>query len=211
MDIYMIRHGRQSSNLCNVNVGLSREGNEQAMLLAKRMTSWEIDGVYSSKLIRAMETAAHIADSLHLSVNVVDGIEEIEFGEWTGISDRELDKMFPEIRYRHYHGLEDIRYPGGENGEDCATRYDAAMKDIIRHASNLGHEKIAVVTHGMAMRAWLCKVFNMPYSNRGILGRTLENTSITEISFNGNEYMFERFNDAAHLEGHDELLRKHFK
>ncbi|MCR4715616.1 MAG: histidine phosphatase family protein [Lachnospiraceae bacterium] len=211
MDIFLIRHGRQSSNLCNVNVGLSKEGHEQGELVAKRLKAFSIDGIYSSKLIRAQETAKHIADELNLPIVTIEGIEEIEFGDWTGISDKELDKMFPEIRYRHYHGLEDIRYPNAENGEDCAKRYDIAMQDIIRQASNLKQERIVVVTHGMAMRAWLCKVFNMPYSNRGILAQTLENSSITEIGYNGSEFMFERFNDAAHLEGHDELLRKHFK
>ena len=211
MELFLIRHGRQSSNLCNVDVGLSPEGHEQAKLLAKRLCAFDIDGIYSSRLIRARETAAHISDELGLEVNVIDGIEEIEFGEWTGISDRELDKMFPEIRHRHYHGEEDIRYPGGENGEDCAVRYDDAIHNIIRRASNLNQNRIVVVTHGMAMRAWICRIFDMPYSNRGILAKTLENSSITELSYNDGEWGFERFNDAAHLEGHDELLRKHFK
>ena len=33
MNIYLIRHGRQNSTLCNVDVELSKEGREQADLL----------------------------------------------------------------------------------------------------------------------------------------------------------------------------------
>ena len=33
MKIYLIRHGRQSSKLCNVNVDLSEEGFRQAALV----------------------------------------------------------------------------------------------------------------------------------------------------------------------------------
>ena len=37
MNIYLIRHGRQNSTLCNVDVELSKEGREQADLLGKRL------------------------------------------------------------------------------------------------------------------------------------------------------------------------------
>lgn len=36
MNIYLIRHGRQNSKLCNVDVELSPEGREQADLVGKR-------------------------------------------------------------------------------------------------------------------------------------------------------------------------------
>ena len=37
MNIYLIRHGRQNSKLCNVDVELSPEGREQADLVGKRL------------------------------------------------------------------------------------------------------------------------------------------------------------------------------
>ena len=57
MNIYLIRHGRQNSRLCNVDVELSKEGREQADLLGKRLEKYDIDAVYSSQLNRAKETA----------------------------------------------------------------------------------------------------------------------------------------------------------
>ena len=36
MNIYLIRHGRQSSSDCNVNVDLAPEGERQAALLGQR-------------------------------------------------------------------------------------------------------------------------------------------------------------------------------
>ena len=57
MNIYLIRHGRQNSKLCNVDVELSPEGREQADLVGKRLQTYHIDVVYSSQLIRAKETA----------------------------------------------------------------------------------------------------------------------------------------------------------
>ena len=48
MIIYLIRHGRQNSTDCNVNVPLSAEGIRQAELLGERMKNYKIDALYSS-------------------------------------------------------------------------------------------------------------------------------------------------------------------
>ena len=58
--LFLIRHGRQSSSDCNVNVSLAPEGLKQAELLGKRLKEYKIDRVYSSDLIRAVETAERI-------------------------------------------------------------------------------------------------------------------------------------------------------
>ena len=57
MRILLIRHGRQNSPLCNVNVPLAEEGRRQAALLGERLKDEKIDAVWSSDLIRAVETA----------------------------------------------------------------------------------------------------------------------------------------------------------
>ena len=158
MNIYMIRHGRQCSSLCNVNVELSEEGQKQAELLAKRLDSefYHLQGLYSSTLLRAVSTAQAIHKQTGLPISQFPDIEEIHFGDWEGKTDAELDAQYGEQRYKHSHGLEDITYPGGENGQQCYERFTKGMKRIIEDATQHGYENIAVVTHGVAMRAFLC-------------------------------------------------------
>ena len=57
MIFYLIRHGRQNSSDCNVNVPLADAGIKQAKLLGKRLRNYSIDAVYCSDLIRAKQTA----------------------------------------------------------------------------------------------------------------------------------------------------------
>ena len=45
MNIYLIRHGRQNSKLCNVDVELSDEGREQAHSVGKRLAKSGIEVV----------------------------------------------------------------------------------------------------------------------------------------------------------------------
>ena len=48
MRIYLIRHGRQNSPLCNVNVPLSDAGRRQAELLGERLKKESISFCRSS-------------------------------------------------------------------------------------------------------------------------------------------------------------------
>ena len=51
MRILLIRHGRQNSPLCNVDVPLSEAGRAQAALLGERLKHGGIDAVWSLSLI----------------------------------------------------------------------------------------------------------------------------------------------------------------
>lgn len=211
MQIYLIRHGRQSSNLCNVDVDLSSEGHRQAQLVGERLKQYGIERLYASTLLRAKQTAEHIGRIVKLPVITAEDIQEINFGAWTGISDVELDELYKDERAAYRKGLRDIHYPDGECGESCYQRYYKGMEWIVADAKANGALSIAVVTHGIAMRVFLCGILGISFAKRGTLAKSLENASITELRYEEGRYYLERFNDYAHLEQYDELLRKHFK
>ena len=50
-DIYLIRHGRQCSKLCNVDVELDEVGRRQAELAGQRLQSYGLEKLYSSELL----------------------------------------------------------------------------------------------------------------------------------------------------------------
>ena len=80
MKLYLIRHGRQSSKLCNVDVDLCQEGFQQAALLGQRLAGEGIQVVFSSSLIRAVQTAQ--AANLYWNVEhyMYPELNEISFG-----------------------------------------------------------------------------------------------------------------------------------
>ena len=95
--IYLIRHGRQDDARCNVNVPLSEAGHKQAILLGQRMINYGIDKLYSSHLIRAVETAREMNQYLNVPYEEVDGIEEIDFGDMTGRTAEDVKAHFTEF------------------------------------------------------------------------------------------------------------------
>lgn len=207
MKLYLIRHARQSSPLCNVNVELAPEGVLQAELLAERMKRYiPADAVYSSALLRAEQTAGIIGQALGIAPEPGDAaVNEIEFGELTGLSDREIDARYGAFMERRRSLEADLAFPGGECGEDVWRR---AYPFLIKVAES-GRENAVIVTHGGTIRSILAGVLHMEQRYRLALTRTLENTSVTVLEYNRARGWFtvETVNDYAHLSGRPELLR----
>ena len=80
VNLYLIRHGRQNSTLCNVDVELSEAGRLQAGLLQERLQNYNIDAIYSSDLIRAKQTAEIVNEGLMLPHIIREELREISFG-----------------------------------------------------------------------------------------------------------------------------------
>lgn len=206
MNIYLIRHGRQNSNLCNVNRELAKEGRRQAELLGKRMESYGIDALYSSNLIRAVETAQILNKYLCQEHIIREDIREMSFGLLEGKSDEEIDLEFADFKREQLLFLEDIPYPGGESGRAVYNRAMKTIEEII----NSDKQNIAVVTHGGVIRSLLAGILGLDMSKKFLFGAFLANTSITHLEYNKElkRFLLQRFNDYAHLEGEEDLLRR---
>lgn len=205
MRIYLIRHGRQNSPLCNVNVPLSEAGRRQAALTAKRLSEVPLDAVWSSDLVRAVETA-QIANEIWQIPHVVrPDLCEISFGKMEGMSDEEIVENFGDFLVEKKKMERDIPYPGGECAEDVVRRAVPVLLEI----TGQDYSHVAVVTHGGVIRSLLCYFLGVDYGKNRLFAMHLENCSITEVDWNREEKRFyvNRINDYAHLEPYPELLR----
>lgn len=115
MRIYLIRHGRQNSPLCNVNVPLSDAGRRQAELLGERLKKESIDAVWSSDLIRARETADIINEKIRAPRFIREGLREISFGDLEGLSDDVIMERYADFFAARASMKQDLPYPGGES------------------------------------------------------------------------------------------------
>jgi len=84
-----VRHG-ESGDMTVVNTlvpgpDLTDTGEQQAQALVNAMSGNGIDDIYTSTMIRSQETAAPLAEALHLPINVLSGLNEIDAGIFEGI------------------------------------------------------------------------------------------------------------------------------
>lgn len=134
MILYFIRHGRQNCHDCNVDVPLSEEGRRQAELLGRRMERYPIDVLYSSDLIRAVETA-QIAfagrGSLLVNHQIRPELREVDFGSLTGKEDSHVKKF-----YRDYYEKQ-LALFSGQKERDSARNTAPAAANKVGHG--VGH------------------------------------------------------------------------
>ncbi len=211
--IFLIRHGRQSSTLCNVNVPLAKEGERQAQLVGERLKNYDIGLLYSSKLIRAVQTAQIINESLGVEYRQDDDLRELSFGDMEGIENNVLKQQYKDFFEESIKMEKDIPYPGGECSKDGYDRAMPVIKRIIKETEEINVNNIAIVTHGGLIRSILSGLVGEQFAKRLIFAKSLENCSITEIVYDEitDGFTIERFNDYAHIEQEQELLRKNIK
>lgn len=141
-------------------MALSSDGLAQSAILADLLGTLPVAGVYSSPRERAWYTARDIAEPHDLDVEVVDALDEIDFGEWTGarFSDLEGDEQWD--RWNEARGS--ARCPGGETMAEAVDRASAALDTI---GSNHDGETVVAVTHSDIIRGVLARFLGMPLDN----------------------------------------------
>lgn len=208
VNLYLIRHGRQNSTLCNTDVELSTEGIAQCELLRDRLKNYKIDAIYSSDLHRARQTAEIINGALGLHHEIRVELREISFGLMEGKTDEYNEEHFKSFMEEQNKLIDDIPYPGGENGTSVYERAMPVLGEIVQS----GKKDIVIVTHGGVIRPILAALFGRNQARRFLFATSLENSSITQLRYDPDidRFYLERFNDCAHLEGHPNLRRRAF-
>lgn len=208
MELYFIRHGRQNSRLCNVDVELSTEGICQADLLGKRLAYAGIDVIYSSDMVRAVQTAQIVNLYCRVEHVVYPELREINFGKLEGLSDEVIAKEYREFQLEQDKMETDLPYPDGECSEDVYRRMIPVIEKIVQ----TDDKNADIITHGGVIRSFVSAILGMGFEKKLLLAKTLENSSITKINYNKekNRFYLDSFNDYGHLEQTPELLRENW-
>ena len=196
--IVLARHGQTDWNTerrfqGKTDIALNDEGKAQAHALAKRLSSWQTEAVYSSPLQRALYTAQAVAAHQGLVPIVLDGLTEVDFGTWEGRSIPILEKENKEALAR-WRGDPFFRPPAGaETWDSIAKRLERAVEVILSEA----HHRVILVSHGGIIRALYAimvgldphRVWKMNVSNCAMSG--------VELGPSGASLMFA--NDDLHI------------
>jgi len=165
--ICVVRHGETDWNITGVlqgwlDVPINERGRAQARELAQAVTDSGFACVYTSPLIRALETAQIIAAALQLPPPVRhDGLKERNFGVIQGIPKAELAELNPSLLEHIVKRNPDTRFAQGESMDECATRVLDGVRDIARQRPGA---RVLAVTHGWVMDAITREVRGLPRS-----------------------------------------------
>ncbi|WP_145321347.1 histidine phosphatase family protein [Paenibacillus xylanexedens] len=188
--IGLIRHGITEWNSLGKaqgisNIPLNEEGLAQAIATAKRVYSEQWDFIYSSDLIRALQTAEVISNALGINSVTTDyRLREIYCGQIEGTTEEErIMKWGTDWR---------LKSLGMEPFEEVAKR----GIDFVREVSiKYPNKRILIISHGVLIGLTLQHLFPKIFNKTNI-----KNTSITIIKLNEREWECVLFNCTKHLE-----------
>lgn len=183
--LYLVRHGETDWNLQrriqgSTDIPLNDTGRQQAMKAGNLLARRDWDGILSSPLSRAYETASIIAREVGLGApRALDDLVERAYGEAEGLTAHQLSQRF---------SPGDV-VPGKESREEVAGRVIPALLHLAE-----GHpgENLIVTTHGGVIRTVLNTIAPDAPVHRGV---AISNGSIHSFRLNDGALQLVAFDD----------------
>ena len=175
--IYLVRHGelfqQEGGHRCigRTDLPLSERGQRQAAKTAQWLKSQPVQRIYSSPLIRCVQTAeiirkAHdscgsdgnsIIESERLQIRIREKLQELDAGAWENLTFTEIRERFPEGYEARGRCVGAYAPPGGESFMSSGERFGKCLAEIRKETD----ENILVVAHAGVMRGYLSTLLNV--------------------------------------------------
>ena len=195
--LILVRHGETETNIREKLHGekdsqtLNKTGKTQIEKTAKKLLEYNPSAIYSSTEKRAIESAEIIASICKLALRKIRGMQERNWGEFSGKSWPEiaivLGKMTLEERYSYVP-------PKGESWKASFNRIKDAINEVV--LKNKG-ETIVVVTHGGTIRIIMPYLLNRPKEKS--FKHDPSNASITVFEHIDGKFKQLLVDDTSHL------------
>jgi probable phosphoglycerate mutase len=160
MELLWVRHGEpvriEAGSGVRADPELTARGTEQAQRLAAWLAFEPIDAIVSSPLLRAVDTAAPIAKSCGLEVEVVEGLIEYDSNSDHYIPMEELRATKDERCHAMVSGQWDAF--GADLPHVFRERIDATVTEIV---SRFAGRRVVAVCHGGVINVALGSVLGV--------------------------------------------------
>ena len=176
---------------------LAETGRAQARAVAGRLAArGGVDAVVSSPLQRTRQTAEAAAAALGLTVDIVPGLRETDFGAWDGYTFGEVRDQWP-AELDAWLASPAAAPPGGESFDDVTERVLAARADLL---ARYARRTVLVVSHVTPIKTLILDTLQAPLES--LYAMELSAASLSVISYYADGRSSLRlFNDTAHLTG----------
>ena len=179
-NILLIRHaehdhlGRILSGRSE-GLGLTARGAERASALGSHLSGRAPDVIQTSPLLRTRQTAQAIGDACAREVEVVEALNEVDFGEWTGRAFADLEG---DMAWKNWNERRSVAT--APRGESMAEARDRALSHFHDTIARHGGGTVAMVTHCDIIRALVAHILGLSLDN--ILRFDIGSASVSRIA-----------------------------
>jgi probable phosphoglycerate mutase len=185
--LVLVRHGITdhtsrklfSGGMSSGNPPLNDEGRAQVRATGEWLhpLADTVDALVTSPVRRTRETAEILAEFLGHEIDVEDGMAEMEFGAWDGLSFAEVGERYPDELSRWLGDLDHA--PGG--GESFRTVEKRVLAGRDRLVSAYRQKTVVVVSHVTPIKTLVADALGAPLD--AVFRMELAPASVTVISY----------------------------
>lgn len=201
LTLYFLRHGQTACSREDIFCGsgldpeLTSEGREMAQAFADAYREAEWRAVYSSSLRRAITTTQPFCDALRIEPQVSDGLNEIGYGSWEGLTKEKVSQQYHD---EYISWLADPAWHAPTGGELAVVIARRALEVIQEIQAQFTDGNILLVSHKATIRIILCSLLGIDVGRfRYRLVCPVGSVSIVEFTPDGP--MLKALADRTHL------------
>ncbi|OYW76873.1 MAG: hypothetical protein B7Z37_06665 [Verrucomicrobia bacterium 12-59-8] len=184
MQIYLIRHGEVEEKYhkvfggSRIDMGLSPQGLQQGEAVAAWLKDTKIDAVYASPMLRVQQTMSPLVRQRGLQPEVMQGLIEIDFGDWTG---HRWDEVQSNFGMSAFDWMEIIENNGIKNGETIDTLKARVSECLLKIIHAHPHQQVAIYCHGGIIRVIVALLLEMPLKHMAYFNIEYGSISMVEL------------------------------
>jgi len=208
--IYLVRHGETEWNKEKVfrgriDIALSERGRKEALALSQFLAKERIQFIYCSPLKRARETSEPLVEKTGIKAEILEGLIDMNFGEWEGKSVSDVEKDYPELFKLWVSQPEKAVFPEGETLAQVRDRAMSALEEVVKnHPQGTG----VVISHRV-----ICKLLVLSALGAGISSfwRVQQDLAcVNLLEWSQNHWVVHLVNETCHLKSISGHLRIDF-
>ncbi|MFN8391971.1 MAG: histidine phosphatase family protein [Bdellovibrionota bacterium] len=201
LTIYFLRHGQthgsKENKFCGsgLDIDLTPEGEEMARQFAAFYSSKPWTAVYCSPMRRALATAKPLCEKLGIEPKRFEGLKEIAYGKWEGLTVEDAKRDFHDSYIRW---SVDPAWNGADGGESAVDVERRAMPAVDEIAKQYTDGNVLVVSHKATIRIILCSLLGI---DLGRFRQRLECpvASVSVVEFRAQGPMLLSLADRTHM------------
>lgn len=145
MKLYFVRHGESEANILRVisnrgsRHGLTGRGRQQVAELARNLSGLGDSRIFTSPLLRAIQTAEILSEVLGVRYEVIDALREFDCGVAEGRSDAEAWELHRQVMEDWLQrGALRAKIPLGESFVDIRDRFVPFIEGLLEEQDGPG-------------------------------------------------------------------------
>jgi broad specificity phosphatase PhoE len=135
-----------------------------------------------------------VGEGRNCEVNTEEGLIDINFGVWQGLSHKEVKERYREMYKKWQIVPHTMTFPEGESLQEVQKRSITALGTIIKKHPG---ETVALVSHRVVCKVMLCAILGLDLSRFWYIKQ--DTCAINMFEHRDGNYYLSLLNDTCHL------------